>query len=584
MRDRTTAREAEQPRSVLGVGGDGSRTTAAPGRAPALPRKPRHSIATRLSRHPALSLPYKVANRLERRAFEASYAHQLAAPDVRLSRRDGRLWLVRVDPDASEEYVTRQNLARVVDICDANDVPYVAVPEPRTGGARIAIRDEDWARFVRSAHDRGEDVPLYAAYEVADELGRSAWWSTPVVDPALSHTLEHQRSVILFEVTAPTEDAPHFGRGHGCRVERWAVDADGTMLGPSPNGRTQVLAPQFQAPATAHVGRRDLPSLEPLTRPHVFDVDLDIDLVYLWVDGSDPEWQARKHAALGHQPEADPAGGHADVRFRDYGELRYSLRSAYWYAPWAGHIYLVTDRQVPTWLDTAHPRITVVDHTQLFGDRGRLPTFNSHAIASRLHHIEGISPHYLYLNDDVFFGREVSPALFFQANGVSKFFLSRSTLPFTDPGRAPAHEEARRNVVDLLERDFGVTATQTFFHTPVPQRKAILDELEERYPEVFAQNWNSPFRSASDFEVNAWLHHYYGYVRAMAQPGAIAYDYFDLADPTVPARLEELRAKRRRDTFCINDNAAATPENQALIVDWLEGYFPHRAPFELPGS
>jgi hypothetical protein len=43
------------------------------------------------------------------------------------------------------------------------------------------------------------------------------------------------------------------------------------------------------------------------------------------------------------------------------------------------------------WLDTEYPGITVVSHREIFGDTGRLPTFNSHAIESRLHRIPGLA-------------------------------------------------------------------------------------------------------------------------------------------------------------------------------------------------
>ena len=38
-----------------------------------------------------------------------------------------------------------------------------------------------------------------------------------------------------------------------------------------------------------------------------------------------------------------------------------------------------------------------------------LPTHNSHAVESQLHHIPGIAEHFLYSNDDMFFGRPLQP-------------------------------------------------------------------------------------------------------------------------------------------------------------------------------
>ncbi|XMA37048.1 hypothetical protein O1157_11655 [Streptomyces albogriseolus] len=79
------------------------------------------------------------------------------------------------------------------------------------------------------------------------------------------------------------------------------------------------------------------------------------------------------------------------------------------YAGFVRHVYIVTDGQTPEWLDADAPGITVVDHKDIFPE-GVLPVFNSHAIETRLHHIPGLSDHYLYFNDDVFVGRSVTPS------------------------------------------------------------------------------------------------------------------------------------------------------------------------------
>jgi hypothetical protein len=66
--------------------------------------------------------------------------------------------------------------------------------------------------------------------------------------------------------------------------------------------------------------------------------------------------------------------------YRDYGTLRWSMRSVVTYAPWIRYItqlsilfiipiiynyrriILVTNGQLPSWLNTSHPRIRLVTH------------------------------------------------------------------------------------------------------------------------------------------------------------------------------------------------------------------------------
>ena len=49
-------------------------------------------------------------------------------------------------------------------------------------------------------------------------------------------------------------------------------------------------------------------------------------------------------------------------RFEDNEEMRYSLRSVLLYAPWVRHIFIVTNGQIPSWLNLDNPRITIVTH------------------------------------------------------------------------------------------------------------------------------------------------------------------------------------------------------------------------------
>ena len=85
---------------------------------------------------------------------------------------------------------------------------------------------------------------------------------------------------------------------------------------------------------------------------------MEIDLVYLWVDGNDPAWLAKKNAWLPADKQVDPEAA-GECRFVENDELRYSLRSAERYAPWIRRVFILTDDQTPAWLDTSNPRVQV---------------------------------------------------------------------------------------------------------------------------------------------------------------------------------------------------------------------------------
>lgn len=141
----------------------------------------------------------------------------------------------------------------------------------------------------------------------------------------------------------------------------------------------------------------------------------EIDLVYTWVNGSDIHFieTIRKFDRT-----------FDNARFDDKGELKYSLRSIEMYAPWIRHIFIVTNGQIPHWLDLENKQVTLVTHEELIDsfDPEILPTFSSVVIETLLHKIPNLSERFLYLNDDIFIGSEIYPDdLYLQSTGVNIF-------------------------------------------------------------------------------------------------------------------------------------------------------------------
>ena len=80
-------------------------------------------------------------------------------------------------------------------------------------------------------------------------------------------------------------------------------------------------------------------------------------------------------------------------------ELIYAIRSIVTFAPWIRHIFIVTNGQIPIWLNTEDHRISIVTHEDIFPSKDDLPTFNSMAIEVHLHRIPGLR--YLLKFEDV---------------------------------------------------------------------------------------------------------------------------------------------------------------------------------------
>ena len=160
------------------------------------------------------------------------------------------------------------------------------------------------------------------------------------------------------------------------------------------------------------------------------DVSFPIDLVYTWVNGSDEEWIKSRNQYLATQKNI-PEDSLLACRWRDFDELRVSIESAYLFAPWLRQIFIITDQQRPWWFDESNPgKIVFIDHVELFGQEFEefLPTFNSHALETVLHRIPDLAEHFIYANDDCFFGNYVKPTDFFTPDGRFKLFLTNDDL------------------------------------------------------------------------------------------------------------------------------------------------------------
>ncbi|XP_077355392.1 N-acetylglucosamine-1-phosphotransferase subunits alpha/beta-like isoform X2 [Festucalex cinctus] len=120
-------------------------------------------------------------------------------------------------------------------------------------------------------------------------------------------------------------------------------------------------------------------------------------------------------------------------RFEDNGALLYSLRSVEKHVPWVRHVFIVTNGQIPSWLNLKNSRVSIVTQQEIFLNQSHLPTFSSPAIESNLHRIPGISQKFIYLNDDVMFGKDVWLDDFYTPSDGQKVYLAW-TVPACSKG------------------------------------------------------------------------------------------------------------------------------------------------------
>ncbi len=315
-----------------------------------------------------------------------------------------------------------------------------------------------------------------------------------------------------------------------------------------------------------------------------------VDAVYTWVDGSDPPFRESFLRRLSESPQPDAA---AARRFRDNGELRYSLRSLAAFAPWVRRVHIVTNGQVPAWLAPQGDRLRIVTHEMLFPDPARLPTFNSHAIELLLHRIPGLSRRFLYFNDDCFLGRPLEMSDFITAKGGIRAYFEPTPLPPESSGRA-VHDRAYMHTREVAARLLGGRRLSLLpAHMPQLYDRDVLARLAELFRFGYEETLGHPLRSENDLVLRilyfSWMLYSgeqlnAGNEEAVLQWGAGSYSFLMLS-----ARLHRMLSAfialrlRRPKFFCVNDDLRGSPLDSAVLTSFrlfLRSYFPRRSPFE----
>jgi glycosyltransferase involved in cell wall biosynthesis len=308
-----------------------------------------------------------------------------------------------------------------------------------------------------------------------------------------------------------------------------------------------------------------------------------IDVVYTWVDGADPNFikEFDKYCAL-EKPAGDPHDSHKH-RFRNSEELRYSLRSLELNAPWINRIFLVTNGQVPSWLNLNHPRLSLVKHSEIFPDRSHLPTFNSLAIETHLHRIRGLSKRFLYFNDDMFLGQPTTRADFISLDDKPKSRIEPWTLPELQQESDLTFKWLAFNH-KLLKNHFGDYNFFMLAHTPYLYDQQGIIEVQKIWKNEFIEGSAMRFRNPD----SAALYVLYPHFEALAKRLELTIEPLDnssfvmIREPLEKSIQALAKIKKDRPQFfTINDDwYGESKEKEIVLHNFLNDYFPKPSSFE----
>ena len=427
--------------------------------------------------------------------------------------------------------------------------------------------------------------PSYLSLRDPDENG---WHERRGVVATLAADLHHGMTSVLHLEPWPSVGGRPSLVSQGCSVEIqfWETSPDGDLVAPRRNPYADRIPPDLPT-TTIEVDGVSVPSLPLMVAPTATECRFPVDVVYTWVDGNDEAWDAAREARLaavtGTARTRESSGR---ARFVDRGELRYSFRSVHLFAPWVRRIHLVTAGQTPSWLDADHPMINVVDHRDIL-PADALPTFNSHAIETALHRIDGLAEHFVYFNDDFLLGRPVRPETFFSPAGLTAVTFSAQTIGLTDTEGAAPFLKAAWNNRNLLHDAFGAVTTSNLAHVPYPHRVSVIEALHERFAAPLAATARAPFRSDTDVSTLSSLAQYYGLLTGTAfvnDNGTDALAYVNISNADLEWQLKRI-LDRQQDFICLgdhHDHALRGDRLDLVLGTWFETYFPAAAPWERP--
>lgn len=328
---------------------------------------------------------------------------------------------------------------------------------------------------------------------------------------------------------------------------------------------------------------------------NVVKPNFKIDFVVTWVNGQDPIW-LEKYNKYSKQDTLDVK----DARYRDFYIFRYWFRAVQKYAPWVNHVYLVTDQQVPSWLNTNSHKITVVDHSEIIPKEYR-PVFNSNAIELNLFRIPNLSEHFVYFNDDMFLNKPVQPTDFFSLKGLPKdtaglnaiqprfdfdyIHVNNMKIINENFDKKKVMRKQFFKFINPLNCEINIYTILLFFwprftrffdlHYPYSFKKSNMRQVILDNQDAYEKTMNDRFRDTNDISI--WLVRYYALVQGE----------FSVRSPRVGKIYDLLTdfkdAKNDIDTskhkmIVINDDAEITNVDFKRISTSLQNSFEQQLP------
>lgn len=326
----------------------------------------------------------------------------------------------------------------------------------------------------------------------------------------------------------------------------------------------------------------------------------NIDFVVTWVDGSDKNWLSKKNKYY----SSKISKMNSDKAYRDWKTFKYWFRGVATYAPWVHKIYLVTDNQIPDWLNIDNPQIEVIDHKDYL-PHDALPVFNTNAITVNMHKIPNLSEKFVYFNDDMYLINPVRPKDFFlndlprdmavfqpinpeeygtahfQVNNmaiINKYFSKKTILK---QSKIFSWKYGIQNIRSCLFMNNNFNPG--FFETHLPESflKTTFNEVWDREKALLNKTMYSRFRS--DTDTSEWLFRDWQLAQGKFKPRNNCKFGKLTSLSNNNDKIFNLMASDNLKVLCINDSFDLDNEDQIMqdFISEFEKKFPKKSKFEI---
>lgn len=320
--------------------------------------------------------------------------------------------------------------------------------------------------------------------------------------------------------------------------------------------------------------------------------DFPVDVVYTWVNGSDPAWIMKKDEAMKSHDLKIAKRAQAG-RYIDIGELKYSLRCVEKFLPWVHKIYILTDNQFPCFLKKHQSKIEIISHDKVIS-KEFLPTFNSNNIDFHLHLIPNLTEHFIYLNDDVFISRPLQKYNFFNEEGkpilpVARFnwinqrkSIEKMSLKHwvkNDMGSVQ-YNLITMHTVDVFEKKYNFSVNFKSRHGYIPLTISIMNSIWRDFNKDLKHLETHTFRSFQDIQLPTLL----------IQVG-IGLNYTSILHTSESVRYLVMTSQFTKnlknfnsseyDSFCLNSGEKTSDRMRIAAKNFLQESYPEKSSFEV---